>query len=421
MINIVNKYIDALLKNGYEKNSVSTKNAILKRFVEYLKGKNLISFNDVDVIIIDGFKNYVKEFGFKKTTNDIHIKRLKEFFNYLVTKNIISSNPFSMLKKKIFGEKDYPDELKKYYEKYIELKTNEDTCYNSMKKIKQSMNVFFKYLTEKGINKFSEIEKEDVKEFIKYLVDLKDDTGKSIYQVQSVNRIIAGLKPFIIWMSKKGVFVKGLSNRLKYLRNARHLHRNILTRKELVSLFNVKAGNLYEFMMKGIFIIQYATGLRINEVLGLKLSDIDFENKELKIFESKTKRERVVMIGEVGITYLRIIIDHARNRICFEADKTDDVFISYLEGKMLNENTVNRYLKALCKKANITKTVTTHCFRHSYGTHLLENGLGIKQVSDLLGHRDLASTEQYTRLNPERLRKTIDHCHPREKESLCQN
>ena len=105
-----------------------------------------------------------------------------------------------------------------------------------------------------------------------------------------------------------------------------------------------------------------------------------------------------------------------RPKVCYESNTSNKVFLSSYEGERFTRGTVNRNLKKFCKKALITKLVTSHCFRHSYGTHLLENGLGIKEVSDLLGHKDLATTERYTQLSPESLRKTINLYHPLEKE-----
>ena len=83
----------------------------------------------------------------------------------------------------------------------------------------------------------------------------------------------------------------------------------------------------------------------------------------------------------------------------------------------MNDVTVNRSLKIFCRRAGIKKLITCHCFRHSYGTHLLENGAGIKEVSELLGHEDLSTTERYTQLNPEHLRQTLLKYHPREQEA----
>jgi integrase/recombinase XerD len=404
----VNIYVNLLGRSGYHVNTVSTKKTVLTNFTVYLNENNIKDLKEIDITVIEKFFIYLAEKGFKDVTIKNHRKRIKEFFNYLLERKKIEGNPFEKEKK------NYPSEFEQYISDYLKLKSLEDTCFNSMKKIKLSLNLFYSFLTAKEITKHSEVKKEDLTDFIKYLVDLPDKKGNPVYKTTSVNRMLASLKPYIQWLSKKGVFATGFSSTLSYLKKTQRLTRNILTRKELVALFNLKTTSLYEFMMKLIFIVQYASGLRINELLSITLSDIDFESCTLKIFETKTKKERVVQIGEVGAKYLKIFIDEIRPKVCYDHNASDIVFLSYHEGKTLNDNTVNRYLKAFCKKAGITKAVTCHCFRHSYGTHLLENGLGIKEVSDLMGHRDLTSTEQYTRLSPERLRKTINLFHPLE-------
>jgi len=408
---IVSKYLNYIENRGYAKSTVVVKKIVFKNFVSYLNENSITDLKEIDIMVIEKFLAYMKEKNYNETTIKNYRKRLKEIFKYLTETKKINENPFEK-KKKV-----YPLEFEKYITDYLKMKEFEDTCFNSMKKIKLSLNLFYGFLTEREISKHSEVKKGDLTDFIKYLVDLTDKKGNPTYKTISVNRMLASLKPYIQWLSKKGVFATGFSNNIEYLRKTQTLSRNILTRKELVALFNIKVESFYEFMTKLIFIVQYASGLRINELLSIKLSDIDFENCTLKIFETKTKKERVVQIGEVGAKYLKIFTGEIRPKVCYDWNTSDLVFLSYHEGKSLNEYTINTHLKIFCKKANITKVVTSHCFRHSYGTHLLENGLGIKQVSDLMGHKDLASTEQYTRLNPEHLRKTINLFHPLEKEN----
>ena len=100
------------------------------------------------------------------------------------------------------------------------------------------MNLFYGFLTERNIEKHSEAKKEDLTDFIKHLVDLTDKKGNPVYKTTSVNRMLASLKPYIQCLSKKGVFATGFSGGLNYLKKSQRLTRNILTRKELVALFN---------------------------------------------------------------------------------------------------------------------------------------------------------------------------------------
>lgn len=406
---LVKEYLEKKSESGYLLSSVEGIRLRLANFLIYLDEVNMNQWELIDREVIESFLMFLKTTkNYSVVTVNGYRKWIKNFFNYLEEKKRIDKNPFA--KEKV----SYPEEFEKSMDEYIKMKEFENTPYNSMKKIKLSLKLFYSFLTEREITKHSEVKKEDLTNFIKHLVDLTDKKGNAIYQTTSVNRMLSGLKPYIQWLSKKGVFVTGFSANLIYLKKIQRLSRNILNRKELVALFSLKVFSLYEFMMKSICIIQYASGLRISEVLSLEMKDIDFTSCTVKIFETKTNKERTVQLGEVGTKYLKLLTEKVRPRVCYDYLKSGKVFLSYQEGKDLNENTVNCYLKMFCEKTGIKKKVTTHCFRHSYGSHLLENGLGIKEVSDLMGHKDLTATEQYTRLNPERLRKTINNCHPLE-------
>ena len=201
------------------------------------------------------------------------------------------------------------------------------------------------------------------------------------------------------------------------LRQAEKVSRNILTKKEIANLFKIEPNDLYEFMMKTIFICLYSTGLRISELLNLKINDIDYENKVLTIYEAKTKKDRCVHIGDVGLNYMKLYLSYARDNIGYSSKETNLVFLSNIEKSELAQMTINKYLKLFCKKAGITKKITLHSFRHSYGSHLLENGADIKIISELLGHSQISSTERYTRLGVENLRDIINRFHPREQEA----
>jgi site-specific recombinase XerD len=254
-----------------------------------------------------------------------------------------------------------------------------------------------------------------LKAYQKYLIDLKHGDGLAVYRAESINANNRILRSFFIYLSDKGLCMGVLSG-ITNLKYSESLSRNILTRKEISKLFHTEVCNVVGFMIKTIFVCLYATGLRISELLGLKIKDIDFDNNVLLIYESKERKERYVHIAEVGINYLKIYLSMVRDKIGYDFKSSDKVFISIYEGKPLRETTINAYLKKCCKSLDIKKNISTHCFRHSYGTHLLENGAEIKHISELLGHKKIETTERYTRLNPQNLREVINTCHPREVE-----
>ena len=128
-----------------------------------------------------------------------------------------------------------------------------------------------------------------------------------------------------------------------------------LSRKEVVKLFNVKAETPLEFMLKTIQVVLYSSGVRIGELLALKIEDINFEDQEAVIFETKTNKERIVQLGEVGTTYLKLFIDNIRPLVCRGFVEGTRVFPSAYEGKIPCNETVNRYLSKACYKSRYQK------------------------------------------------------------------
>ncbi len=307
-----------------------------------------------------------------------------------------------------------PEEMISVYFEYVEKRKNEGYPASTTGRLAEHARNFLKYLVfERNVTRFIDLRKDDVKDYVKYLADQTDIEGNRLYAPSTLRQKTNLVKPFLIFLSKKGL-CGGFSGQMGSVRAEDKVSRNILNRKEVVKLFNVKAETPLEFMLKTIQVVLYSSGVRIGELLALKIEDINFEDQEAVIFEAKTNNERIVQLGDVGTAYLKLFIDNVRPNICRGFVEGTRAFPSAYEGKNPCNETVNRYLSKACTKAGIKKKITCHCFRHSYGSHLLENGAGIKQVSDLLGHEKLATTERYTKLSPEHLRLTLLKYHPRE-------
>ena len=307
-----------------------------------------------------------------------------------------------------------PEEFKTACLEYVAKRRMENFTGAKHKRLAEHARNFLKYLVlERNVARFIDLRKEDVKDYVKYLVDKTDGKGNRLYAPATLRSKTNLVKPFLVFLSKKGL-CGGFSGQMGSVRAEDKVSRNILNRKEVVKLFNIKAESPLEFMLKTIQVVLYSSGVRIGELLALKIEDVNFEDQETVIFETKTNKERIVQLGDVGTAYLKLFIDNIRPLVCRGFIRDTKVFPSAYEGKIPCNETVNRYLSKACSKAGIKKKITCHCFRHSYGSHLLENGAGIKQVSDLLGHEKLATTERYTKLSPEHLRLTLLKYHPRE-------
>ena len=157
--------------------------------------------------------------------------------------------------------------------------------------------------------------------------------------------------------------------------------------------------------------VLYGCGLRVSEMTNLKISNINFKESYMRI-EGKGGKTRFVPLADLTS---KIIKDHIKNERAegkINAKFTDTLFLNR-RGNSITRNMVFMIIKDLAIKANIKKTISPHTFRHSFATHLLENGADLRYIQEMLGHSSITTTEIYTHLETEELRDVIINCHPR--------
>ena len=167
----------------------------------------------------------------------------------------------------------------------------------------------------------------------------------------------------------------------------------------------------YDYRNKAMLELLYASGVRITELINLKVSDIDINNCFIRVF-GKGKKERIVPISDVAIKYLTIYIEQYRNMILKEHD-SEYLFISN-SFKNISRQGFFKILKAECKRCGIEKNVSPHVLRHSFATHLLKHGADLRIIQELLGHEDISTTQIYAHLVNEKLKEDYE-VHPRSK------
>ena len=158
--------------------------------------------------------------------------------------------------------------------------------------------------------------------------------------------------------------------------------------------------------------ILYATGVRVSELVNIKLSDIDFYNKEIMIL-GKGNKQRVVIFGDYCLDIINLFISDGRSKILEKHKKQSEYLIINEKGNKITTRGVEMLLDKIVEKAALKKHVTPHMLRHSFATHLLNNGCDILTVKELLGHESLETTQIYTHVSNERLRQVYLNCHPR--------
>lgn len=157
---------------------------------------------------------------------------------------------------------------------------------------------------------------------------------------------------------------------------------------------------------KAIFELLYATGVRCSELVNIKLHEIDFEQKIIKIM-GKGKKERIVLFGTKALKKIREYIEHER----YQQTESPYLFLNN-RNEQLTSRSVQRIFEMFRKFLNIERKITPHKIRHSFATHLLNQGADLRIVQELLGHKTIASTEKYTHLSVLELTELCDTLHP---------
>jgi integrase/recombinase XerD len=155
----------------------------------------------------------------------------------------------------------------------------------------------------------------------------------------------------------------------------------------------------------------YACGLRVSELITLRLSDLFFDQEFIKV-TGKGDKQRIVPIAASTIKYINIYIHEIRNHLTIEPKDSDTLFLNR-RGKGLTRAMIFTIIKDLAQRAGIQKKVSPHTFRHSFATHLLEHGADLRAIQQMLGHESITTTEIYTHVETAHLTKVINQFHPR--------
>ena len=162
---------------------------------------------------------------------------------------------------------------------------------------------------------------------------------------------------------------------------------------------------------RAILEVMYATGLRVSELIGLQLKDLHLSMGLLQT-TGKGDKERIVPLGDLAIQWIETYLEEARPFLTRKHPEESHLFVNN-HGKQLSRQGIWKNLKALVRKAGITKNVTPHTLRNSFATHLLENGADLRTVQELLGHADISTTQIYTHITKKRMTEVYKQHFPR--------
>ena len=258
----------------------------------------------------------------------------------------------------------------------------------------------YKYLEyiekNKHIYNALDIDSNSIINYLSYL-------DKNNYEKSTIVRKITSIKLFHKYLNEK-YNIPDVSIKIDKPRVRRKLP-NILTIEEVDNLLNIQLSNAYDFRNKAMLELMYSSGLRVSELVELKIKDIDLDNGYVKCF-GKGSKERIVPIGELAVDYLKKYIYEYRDSMK-KGYYTENVFLNN-HGKKISRQGFFLIIKEIAKEKKIEKNITPHMLRHSFATHLLNNGADLRTIQEMLGHSSITTTQIYTNVSTDILKENYE-------------
>jgi integrase/recombinase XerD len=291
---------------------------------------------------------------------------------------------------------------KKGFKAYLQLEKSLSD--NSTDAYLRDIEKLTQYLQEKrSLKTPSELKLKDLQQFIKWVTEL----GMT---ATSQARIISGIRAFYKYCLLENISPTDPTTLLETPKLKRALP-DVLSFDEIEAIISqIDLSKPEGGRNKAILETMYSCGLRVSEVVNLKISQLYFDAGFVRV-TGKGDKERLVPVGKSAIKYINVYTKNIRIHIPVKPGNEDIVFLNK-RGTHLSRVMIFLIIKDLVRKAGIKKTVSPHTFRHSFATHLVEGGADLRAVQEMLGHESITTTEIYTHLDREFLRKTLENFHP---------
>lgn len=275
---------------------------------------------------------------------------------------------------------------------------------NTKQAYERDLRLFCKTLGFKNSDALVNVSREQI---TGYMTQLKE---KGL-AAATIARKLAAIKAFYRFMTAEGYMDANPAEVVEAGTKGIKLPR-VLSEDEVVRLLNQPDITTAEgFRDRTMLEVLYATGMRVSELINLTLERVDLNMKYIIAF-GKGSKERIVPLGSVAAEFLQQYLEKVRPKLTHAGRNTNIVFLAF-GGHELTRQRFWQIIRACGRKANINKALTPHILRHSFATHLLDNGADLRSVQELLGHSDISTTQIYTHLTNKRLRDIYAKAHPR--------
>lgn len=289
-------------------------------------------------------------------------------------------------------------QLKNFFEF---LENDKKLSENTLQSYKRDLKQFRRYLEACELH-YNKVKEEDIKDYIKEM----QEEGK---KASSISRGIASIRSFYQYVLKNKKIKVDPTENIQSPKIEKRVP-SILTSKEVELLLDQpKDIDLKGIRDKAMLEFAYATGMRVTEIISLNMEDVNLE--EGYVVCKHANKQRNIPLGNMSLKALKEYIEEARD-ILIKTEGEQALFVN-INGSRLTRQGFWKIIKFYKEQAHITKDITPHVLRHSFATHLLQNGADLKAIQTMLGHSDISSTQVYMQFQDEGLKNVYRKAHPR--------
>ena len=288
--------------------------------------------------------------------------------------------------------------------KYLRIERNYSKY--TLKNYELDINDYINFCSDRNLDIYK-VSYNYIKKYLIYMYDKK-------YKASSISRKISSLRAFYKYLYDKELVNKNIFKYISLPKKEKRLPKYI-TNEDVDIIFNIPNINTPIGIRNRLILeLLYGTGIRVSELCNIKLEDINFSEKSIRIL-GKGSKERVVLYGTFCEKMLKLYLDEGRNILLNGKSNNYLIVGSNKKDKPITTRSIELIIDNIIKEAALNKNVTPHVLRHTFATHLLNEGCDILIVKELLGHSSLDTTGIYTHVSNERLRKVYLDSHPRAK------
>ncbi len=294
--------------------------------------------------------------------------------------------------------------LRRAFDEYLTyLQIERGLSENTLTAYRRDLTQYIEFIQQLSLTNWDEVERHHI---VQFLAKLKGENKSPA----TISRMISAIRSFHQFLVNDEHVKTDVSLHIEMPKKGRSLP-DVLSLEEVNQLLDIQGESPLDIRNKAMLELLYATGLRVSELIDLEMNDVHITMGFVRCI-GKGGKERIVPIGALAIEAMQDYLEYARP-ILVKRNKGERKFFVNHHGRPLSRQGFWKLLKKLANEQGLNRSITPHTLRHSFATHLLENGADLRSVQEMLGHADISTTQIYTHVSKSRLTDTYRQYHPR--------